>query len=103
MSYPNTYEEILEISATNGIGLAAYILEYGGNYTPEVIAKITAVISEANLQAIVDQYMSFSDVYSRQATQATEDYWTRYYQELSLAMAARAAQWAIAKPLPARV
>lgn len=102
MSWINTYEQVLEVATKNNIGLAQYILTYGGNYTPEVTVKIAAVISEINLQRIIDQYMKFSDDCAQQAAQANDEYWKKYYSEHSLEMAARAARWAIAKPLPAK-
>lgn len=93
-----TYNEILEVSTKNNIGLAAYILTYGGDYHQDDINKMAAIISEANLQAIIDQYMKFSDDYSTRS-QTEDAFWMQHYQNLSLAMAARAAKWAIAKPL----
>lgn len=65
----------------------------------EEIEKLAVVMTERDVQWCVDELMRSCESYDQQAREITDRTWRNAYFDSSREMAARAAMWAISKPL----
>ena len=63
------------------------------------VDKLAMVMSESDVQWVVDELMRSSEQYNKWAQEADGDIWHKSFLSSSHAMAERAAMWAISKPL----